>query len=370
MRRDARAGTLGHDRETSAPPLVLPRGSGCRRTARSCCGDRRPGCWAWTRAPRSPSTTSRRRWRRCSTSWPARSERVGLVARAVQRGADRDAAEELLRRLVDGRRAGRRGRAATGSPGSARRPPSSWCGGGPLAVGIAPGSRSPASAACGSMRTPTARCRRATWAPASLDADRGRPAVDAIADVRPAGSRRARAPGRHRRGPCPTCACSPTPSSPNRHGSRHCTATGSRTCPCGCATAPGSSGRWSCRAGRPASAAWSCTGAPATPAGRPSRPSSSGDPAAAVPPRRRPPRRWGPPRCSRRWTSRAAAGRPAPPVLGATLELDLASGELLRRPWPAHPDCGCGARTVRADMRAARRTGDNHEVMSAARPLK
>ena len=33
----------------------------------------------------------------------------------------------------------------------------------------------------------------------------------------------------------------------------------------------------------------------------------------------------------------------APPVLGATLELDLASGELLRRPWPAHPDCTCGA---------------------------
>jgi hypothetical protein len=36
-----------------------------------------------------------------------------------------------------------------------------------------------------------------------------------------------------------------------------------------------------------------------------------------------------------------AAG--APPVLGATLELDLASGLLLRRPWDAHPDCTCGA---------------------------
>ena len=37
-------------------------------------------------------------------------------------------------------------------------------------------------------------------------------------------------------------------------------------------------------------------------------------------------------------------GRPhAPPVLGATLELDLTAGVLLRRPWPAHPDCTCGA---------------------------
>ena len=39
---------------------------------------------------------------------------------------------------------------------------------------------------------------------------------------------------------------------------------------------------------------------------------------------------------------RAAAGA-APPVLGATLELDLTGGTLLRRPWPAHPDCTCGA---------------------------
>ena len=33
----------------------------------------------------------------------------------------------------------------------------------------------------------------------------------------------------------------------------------------------------------------------------------------------------------------------APPTLGATLELDLAVGVLLRRPWTAHPDCTCGA---------------------------
>jgi hypothetical protein len=32
-----------------------------------------------------------------------------------------------------------------------------------------------------------------------------------------------------------------------------------------------------------------------------------------------------------------------PPSLGATLELDLAAAVLLRRPWPAHPECTCGA---------------------------
>lgn len=32
-----------------------------------------------------------------------------------------------------------------------------------------------------------------------------------------------------------------------------------------------------------------------------------------------------------------------PPVLGATLELDLRAGVVLRRPWPVHPDCTCGA---------------------------
>src|SRR4051794_25130621 len=32
-----------------------------------------------------------------------------------------------------------------------------------------------------------------------------------------------------------------------------------------------------------------------------------------------------------------------PPVLGATLELDLAGGTLLRRPWTGHPGCTCGA---------------------------
>ena len=36
-------------------------------------------------------------------------------------------------------------------------------------------------------------------------------------------------------------------------------------------------------------------------------------------------------------------GTTGPPVLGASLELDLGAGELLHRPWPPHPDCTCGA---------------------------
>jgi bacteriocin biosynthesis cyclodehydratase domain-containing protein len=39
----------------------------------------------------------------------------------------------------------------------------------------------------------------------------------------------------------------------------------------------------------------------------------------------------------------AGDGGSVPPALGATLELDLSGGVLLRRPWAPHPDCTCGA---------------------------
>ena len=39
----------------------------------------------------------------------------------------------------------------------------------------------------------------------------------------------------------------------------------------------------------------------------------------------------------------AIDGGGGPPALGATLELDLTGGVLLRRPWAPHPDCTCGA---------------------------
>ena len=38
-----------------------------------------------------------------------------------------------------------------------------------------------------------------------------------------------------------------------------------------------------------------------------------------------------------------ADGEAAPASLGATLELDPVAGTLVRRAWPAHPGCGCGA---------------------------
>ena len=63
-------------------------------------------------------------------------------------------------------------------------------------------------------------------------------------------------------------------------------------------------------------------------------------------------------------------GTAMPPVLGATLELDLGTGELLHRPWPPASGLHVWRARGHSDVRAARRTGDNHEVMSAARPLK
>jgi bacteriocin biosynthesis cyclodehydratase domain-containing protein len=39
----------------------------------------------------------------------------------------------------------------------------------------------------------------------------------------------------------------------------------------------------------------------------------------------------------------AGADGGAPPVVEATLEVDPTAGTLVRRHWPAHPDCGCGA---------------------------
>jgi bacteriocin biosynthesis cyclodehydratase domain-containing protein len=44
----------------------------------------------------------------------------------------------------------------------------------------------------------------------------------------------------------------------------------------------------------------------------------------------------------------AAGGGATPPTLDATLELDPSAGALRRRPWPPHPDCGCGAAGRRA----------------------
>jgi bacteriocin biosynthesis cyclodehydratase domain-containing protein len=39
----------------------------------------------------------------------------------------------------------------------------------------------------------------------------------------------------------------------------------------------------------------------------------------------------------------ALTGGPPPPTLEATLELDVTTGTLVRRPWAPHPECRCGA---------------------------
>jgi bacteriocin biosynthesis cyclodehydratase domain-containing protein len=44
----------------------------------------------------------------------------------------------------------------------------------------------------------------------------------------------------------------------------------------------------------------------------------------------------------------AAGGGATPSTLDATLELEPSAGALRRRPWPPHPDCGCGAAGQRA----------------------
>jgi hypothetical protein len=219
----------------------------------------------------------------------APTERVGLVARAVQRGADRDEAEELLRRLVDtgvlvdaeGPERVARQRAAAAV---------TVVGGGPLAAGVAAGLGRAGIGAVWVEAAADGVVQEGDLGTGLLDTDRGRSALEAVVDV----VRRVapgRASGRPRPAPRRTCVCLPTPSCPIPRGSPPCTATASRTCPSVCATASESSGRSCFRVARRVSGVSSCTGAAATPAGRRSRPSSSDATAEAMPPRRWPPRR-------------------------------------------------------------------------------
>lgn len=41
-----------------------------------------------------------------------------------------------------------------------------------------------------------------------------------------------------------------------------------------------------------------------------------------------------------------APGNEPPPVWNTTLEIDFYAAKVRRRPWPPHPDCGCGARPL------------------------
>ena len=292
-------------------------------------------------------------------------ERDGLVARAVRRGADAAAADDLLRRLVSRRGAGRRvgRRQATRRRAEAAVAVS---GDGPLAVGVAAGLAWPGSGPCrsrgGGRGGPRGRPRHRPAGrrpgPARAEALPGRRAAGRAGRVGRAG------PGAV---PAPDLCVLADAAAPDPCRSPRCTAPGSRTCRSGCATGWASSGRWCCRVARRASAASSCTGAAAIPAGRPSPPSSRvaratasrGDGRHAALGVRRssrcstaagpaPPGQCGGDSvdsdsdgggdgsAQRARTRRRSPPAGVPPVLGATLELDLAGGTAAR-PWPAPP---------------------------------
>ena len=128
----------------------------------------------------------------------APTERVGLVARAVQRGADRDEAEELLQRLVDtgvlvdaeGPERVARQRAAAAV---------TVVGGGPLAAGVAAGLGRAGIGAVWVEAAADGAVQEGDLGTGLLDADRGRSALRGGGRRRPAG----RARDERRAAPCP-----------------------------------------------------------------------------------------------------------------------------------------------------------------------
>ena len=269
------------------------------------------------------------------------AERVGVVARAVQRGGDRDAAEELLRRLVDAgvlvdadepdRVARQRAAAAV-----------TVVGGGRLAAGTATGL---ALASVGSVwidGDAERAVQESDLGTGLLDADRGRSAVDAVVDVvrRVApGTSAARPPARAAPDLC-VLADAVVPE-PTRLAALHRDRVAhlhvrlrDGTGMVGPLVLPGRTACLGCVE------LHRCARDPGWPAvtaqlvGRPGRGSAAAAAATAA---------LGVAQVLAALDVAGGGGAADPPVLGATLELDLASGELLRRPWSAHPDCTCGA---------------------------
>jgi bacteriocin biosynthesis cyclodehydratase domain-containing protein len=271
----------------------------------------------------------------------APTERVDLVARAVQRGAHRDAAEELLRRLldagvlVDAEEPDRvaRHRAVAGV---------TVVGGGRLAAGIATGL---ALAGIGRVWIATdAECavQEGDLGTGLLDGDRGRSAVEAIVDVvrRVApGTSVGRPPARAAPELC-VLADAVVPE-PTRLATLHRDRVAhlpvrlrDGTGMVGPLVLPGRTACLGCvelhRCDR--DPGWPAVAAQLV--GRPGRGGAAAAAATAA---------LGVAQVLAALDVVGGAAAAAPPVLGATLELDLASGELLRRAWSAHPDCPCGA---------------------------
>lgn len=268
-------------------------------------------------------------------------ERVGLVARAVQRGADRDAAEELLRQLVgagvlvdaEGPERVVRQRAAAAV---------TVLGDGRLAAGVATGL---ALAGVGSVwidadaDTPVQEIDLGTGL---LDGDRGRSSVEAIVDVvrRVApGTSVGRPPARSRPDLCVLAdAVVPEPSrllTLHRDRIAHLPVrlrdgigiVGPLVLP----------GRTACLGCAELHRCTRDPGWPSVSAQLVGRRGRGGASAAAVT------AALGVAQVLAALDVAGGAAATAPPVIGAALELDPTSGELLHRPWTAHPDCTCGA---------------------------
>ena len=265
-------------------------------------------------------------------------ERAGLVERAVARGVDAAEAEELLGELVaagalvDAAEHRRRERHRAGSVVVV-------AGEGPLTVGVVVGLT---QAGVGTVHTDTGGTVLAgDLGTGFLDEDRGRDRLAATATA----VRRL----------CPAAGTGPPPArlvpdlvvvadsgapEPERLAELHATATAHLPVRLrdgvgvvGPLVLPGRSTCLAClelyRAGRDPS--WPTVSAQLV--GRRGRADPAGTAAAAA-----------------LATAQAVAAldgaagfRPTPPTLGATLELDVSAGAVLRRWWTPHPGCRCGA---------------------------
>ncbi len=277
-------------------------------------------------------------------------ERAALVGRAVERGADADAATDLLRRLLD---AGAVVDAAAAERAVRRRAEAvvTVAGSGPLAVGVAAGL---ALAGVGTLHLAAGDegpVRSTDLGTGLLDADRGRSRTASLHDVVARVAPAARAGPAPRR-PLPDLYVLADAAAPDAVRVTELHVAGVAHLPVrlrdgtgvvGPLVVPGRSPCLGCVElhRRDRDPGW-----PAVTAQLLHR-EGSGDAAAAAATAA-----LGVAQvlvvlegaADDRWTGRAPSPAGSdPPVLGATLELDLAAGKLLRRPWAVHPQCTCGA---------------------------
>jgi bacteriocin biosynthesis cyclodehydratase domain-containing protein len=268
-------------------------------------------------------------------------ERVGLLARAVRRGGDRDAAEELLRRLVDAevlidadgpeRVARQRAAAAV-----------AVVGGGRIATGAAAGLGLAGVGSVWIEDDSGGTVQQSDLGTGLLDADRGRPRAGAVMDVvrRMAPATSVGPPPARARPDLCVLADAVVPdlqrlAALHRDRVAHLAVRlRDGTGVVGPLVFPGRSACLGCIElhRRRRDPDWPAVTAQLV--GQDGRGDAATAAATAA---------LGVAQVLAALDGAAGGGTTAPPSLGATLELDTASGELLRRGWPAHPDCTCGA---------------------------